>query len=385
VASRWITLLLLLSFVVLPTSGCRLFSRGVPCSVDSNCESGDICRNGRCVVLPVVDKDFPFGDGGEPDAGAEDVQQPPPPPPPPPPEEDAGAPPAEDDAGVVEPRPEVDAGAPPEVCPVALDVVGDGGRLEVATDAPGWGLSCGGPASVQIFTLTFAATTDLFVATHGNPADTVIALMSGDCLGAELACNDDADGRVTSVLTAESLEAGTYTLVVGTSEPVSAPLVVHIYPTVPSAPADKCGRALPLPAAGAVGDSCTMTPDNTPTCEQNSSLQGPDAIYYFVVDDDGSGVPAAVELETCTGCSAYDTSLELRSNCAEPGVFDQLTCNDDAQPACQSECDDQAVQSRLAADLEPGLYFAYVDGWGNECGEYELRATGLGEAVETGL
>ncbi len=57
------------------------------------------------------------------------------------------------------------------------------------------------------FKLVLTQKSDVFVTTHGTAFDTVIYLRNG-CCGTEIACNDDADNRKTSVLTSRGLAAG---------------------------------------------------------------------------------------------------------------------------------------------------------------------------------
>ena len=62
--------------------------------------------------------------------------------------------------------------------------------------------SCGGGnAPEAVYQMVLTQTSDVFVTTHGSKFDTVIYMRSG-CCGTEIACNDNADGRTTSVLNA---------------------------------------------------------------------------------------------------------------------------------------------------------------------------------------
>ena len=90
---------------------------------------------------------------------------------------------------------------------------------------------------------------DVFVTTHGTAFDTVIYMRSGAAAAAEIACNDDADNRKTSVLTSRGLGPGTYYIFVdGANGGASGDFTVDIYATPATINAtDNCGspRASP--------------------------------------------------------------------------------------------------------------------------------------------
>jgi len=89
----------------------------------------------------------------------------------------------------------------------------------------------GGDAPEARFTLDLPVASDLFVTTHGTGFDTIVYLDRG-CCGDEVACNDDADGRNTSVLAAPELAAGTYYITVdGADDNATGDFTIDIYAT----------------------------------------------------------------------------------------------------------------------------------------------------------
>jgi len=116
----------------------------------------------------------------------------------------SGMPDAAPDVPVDTPAPIVDVG--PDLSCGACDSVATfvtlpGGRFTGTTsgDSAIQGTCGGGDAPEAVYKLVLSVKSDLFATTHGTGFNTVLYLRRG-CCGTEVACNDDADGRGTSML-----------------------------------------------------------------------------------------------------------------------------------------------------------------------------------------
>lgn len=257
-----------------------------------------------------------------------------------------------------------------ESCPGATTVSMPGGRFTpTLSDASHTG-SCGGAGSEALLTFTLTETSDVFVTTHGSTVDTVLYVRSCECNGSELACNDDADGLTSSVLRLSSLGPGTYNVFVDTKTTMSVPVQVDLYATPTGGPADRCGRAMNL-AGSIAGNTCGAASDLGGSCVGGGDLDAPDHVYYFVV----SGSTSSVTLDTCTGCTRFNTTLDVRTVCTSAGATSRVACEDDG---CRSGCvGGPKRHATLTRDLAPGLYYVFVDGPAGECGDYTLTLSGL--------
>jgi hypothetical protein len=240
--------------------------------------------------------------------------------------------------------------------------------------------SCGGDmAPERVFKIDLFAKSDLFVTTHGTAFDTVVYLRRG-CCGPELACNDDADERGTSVLTARGLTAGTYYVYVdGASASDAGDFTVDIYAT-PAAPndGDACGNPTRIGAADVTGSTCGFQDDYSysPTTGCPGAVSGPngfDQIYYFVLDQESD-----VTFSTCNN-TCIDTVLYLRDVCSE--TSSQRACDDDscrASGSCQPG--GNQVQSRVSARLAAGVHYLVLDTFAAAqlaCGTFTISTNGL--------
>ncbi len=258
-------------------------------------------------------------------------------------------------------------------CAGARPVTGSGGRFTAMLAAGTDTGTCGGAGSEAIYTFTLTGTSDVFITTHGTPIDTVVYVRSCSCTGTEVGCNDDADGVTSSVVQLNALAGGTYTVFIDTKVAMSAMVTADIYISPAAAAGDRCGRPTRFVGPTAMGNTCGMASDTNGNCEFTGSLDGPDRVYYLLV----TGAARDIAFDTCTGCTGYDSSLELRRVCTPTGLADRLGCNDDS---CRSTCggSGRARQSRVATTgLAPGLYYVFVDGYGAFCGDYVLTSTGL--------
>jgi hypothetical protein len=219
--------------------------------------------------------------------------------------------------------------------------------------------------------LVLSAPSDLFVTTHGTRFDTVIYVRNG-CCGSELGCNDDADGRHTSMLSLPNLPAGTYDVFVdGASATDAGAFSVDIFvsPTSPNA-GDSCGRPTRIANAALAGTSCGFRDDASPQPNCSTADGNLDAVYYFVLDE-----PTTVRFDTCTD-TCLDTVLYVRDVCSTP--TSQQVCNDDACNGCQGS--PNSTQSRASATLTAGTHYVVVDTLlRNPCGTFTLTPQNIPE------
>jgi hypothetical protein len=238
--------------------------------------------------------------------------------------------------------------------------------------------TCGGHnAPESVFKMVLDTKSDLFVTTHGTGFDTVVYLRNG-CCGAEVACNDNADGRRTSVLSQRGLLPGTYYVYVdGATATDAGPFTVDIYAMPASAnPGETCGIPLPIAAGATPGNTCGFQDNYGPpiTCSSGVGTNGLDQVYYFVIDEDKT----PVRFTTCDS-SCIDTVLYTRTVCSEPGSPDE--CDDDScrsPDACQPDLN--TVQSDLSATLAAGVHYLFLDTFAAAqvpCGAFTITATGI--------
>ncbi len=240
--------------------------------------------------------------------------------------------------------------------------------------------SCGGGSAPEaIYKLVLGVTSDVFITTHGTGFNTVVYVRRDCCGGTEVGCNDNADGRTTSVLSLRGLTAGTYYVYVdGAAAGAMGAYTVDIYATAASGNnGEACGSPIRLANVALAGTNCGYINDLEPQVGCTvSGATGQDVIYYFVLD-----APTSVQLNTCSS-TCIDSVLYIRDVCT--GAATQRTCNDDscrASGTCYSN--PAAVQSRTATVMLPaGAYYAVVDQFapapmGLPCGGYTISSTGI--------
>jgi hypothetical protein len=292
------------------------------------------------------------------------------------------------DTGPVD-RPVLDALADGPACgsltlceSTAVTVTLPGGRFTGTTSGSSADRgTCGGDKAPEaVFKLVLTQKSDVFVTTHGTAFDTVIYMRSG-CCGTEVACNDDADNRKTSVLTSRGLGAGTYFIFVdGANGGASGDFTVDIYATPTTINAtDNCGSPARIANLAVTGTTCGMNDDFTPNmgCLVGAQTTSADGVYYFVLDANST----AVTFSTCTN-TCIDTVLYTRDVCTTTST--QKSCNDNfCAPALGSMCTGPAtpVQSRTAATLGPGVHYLIVDSHSGgpmaSCGSFTITPTGV--------
>jgi hypothetical protein len=259
-----------------------------------------------------------------------------------------------------------------------------GGRFK-GTTAPGSAGnnrgSCGiGNAPESVFKIELFTTSDLFITTHGTEFDTVVYLRRGCCGGEEVACNDDADGRGSSVIAERALPAGTYYIYVdGAADNEAGDFTLDVYATpTASHAADACGRPERIADAEVSGNTCGAHDDYSPPGGCSSAVSGPnglDQVYYFVLDEPGS-----VTFSTCNN-TCIDTVLYLRDVCSDGGGGSARGCDDDdcrAAGACQPAS--AQVQSRVTATLSAGVHYLVLDTFAAAqvpCGAFTITPSGV--------
>lgn len=240
--------------------------------------------------------------------------------------------------------------------------------------------SCGGGGAPEaVFKIDLRTPSDLFITTHGTGFDTVIYLRRG-CCGEEVACNDNIDGRPTSVIAERALAVGTYYLYVdGAGSDDAGDFTLDVYATPMAAhTADACGRPERIAADEVTGDTCGAHDDYSPPSGCSSAVSGPnglDQVYYFVLD-----APGTVTFSTCTN-TCIDTVLYLRDVCSDGSGGSVLGCHDDdcrASGSCQPT--GNQVQSRITASLGAGVHYLVLDTFAAAqvtCGAFTITPTGV--------
>jgi hypothetical protein len=258
-------------------------------------------------------------------------------------------------------------GASPLCDSNAVDVPLPGGRFVGTTSGPSLDQgSCGGDRAPEaVYRLVLTVSSDVFVTTHGTGFDTAVYMRNG-CCGAQVACNDDADNRNTSVLSVRGLAPGTYYIFVDGRNNAnhSGAFTVDIYATAASnAATDNCGSPGHIANLALTGTTCGMADDFSPS---NGCLVAPattsfDTVYYFVLDAPLTPM-TAVTFSTCSN-NCIDTVLAIRDVCTMPAT--QHACNDNFCAPTTGVCGDAAsdpTQSRVTTSiLTAGVHYLILD------------------------
>lgn len=120
--------------------------------------------------------------------------------------------------------------------------------------------------------------------------------------------------------------------------------------------AGTCQQPIPIQ----IGQTLTGRNDRGTNHHVGSCIEGgqaPEVVYVLQLDR-RQQVTVAAEQD-------YDGALYLRSSCADEES--ELACNDD---------DEDVHHSRLVAVLDPGTYYLFADGFGQNTGQYTLTVTG---------
>jgi hypothetical protein len=256
----------------------------------------------------------------------------------------------------------------------AINVPLPGGRFTGSEGAWANAGSCGGAAAPETaYRLVLTAASDVFVTTHGTGFDTVVYMRRG-CCGAELGCNDNADGRNTSVLAQTDVPPGVYYIFVdGATAAAAGAFTVDIYATPTSDhSADACGNPTRIANAPVAGNTCGYRHDYDPQQGCLNATSSYDAVYYFVLD-----TPSMVSFNTCAG-TCIDSVLYVRDVCSVGSS--QRLCADDSCDAPES-CFSNSHQTRLSGTLSAGVHYlvldTYPDGPPVTCGAFTITPTGI--------
>jgi hypothetical protein len=269
-----------------------------------------------------------------------------------------------------------------EACAGAVPVAAPGGRVVVPLMPHSQTGTCGGSGSEAVLSVTVDRTSDLFIATHASSIDTVVYVRACACDGAELGCNDDADGLTSSALQLTGVPPGTYNVFVDSKAAVTEMVTVDVYATAAGAASDRCGHPTPI-AAGTTaidGETCAFANDydlNTVvgSCPFPNAGDAQDRVYYFHV-----ATETEVTLSGCNPMNTMDTALYVRGSCEDRRPVNQVACNDDGCPGGMM-CGG-GFSSSVTVTLSPGLYYLILDGyadtdWPCPCGNFSIAVTGI--------
>jgi hypothetical protein len=274
-------------------------------------------------------------------------------------------------------------GASPLCDSSAVNVPLPGGRFTGTTSGPSLDQgSCGGDRAPEaVYRLVLTARSDVFVTTHGTGFDTAVYMRNG-CCGAEIACNDDADNRTTSVLSVRGLLPGTYYIFVDgrNNANQAGTFTVDIYATAASTAAtDDCGSPGHIANLPVTGTTCGMENDFTPLagCLVPPLTTSFDTVYYFVLD----APMTTVVFNTCSN-TCIDTVLAIRDVCTTAST--QRACNDNFCAPAAGVCPAGAgpTQSRVTtATLTAGVHYLILDTHviptATGCGAYTITPVGV--------
>ncbi|MBI5500229.1 MAG: putative metal-binding motif-containing protein [Deltaproteobacteria bacterium] len=251
-----------------------------------------------------------------------------------------------------------------EACSCTLTVAGTGGTYSGSTagHVNDYTAACAASAASPdlVYAFTPACSGNWTISTVGSSYDTALHVHSGGCPGSEIACDDDAGGSLTSLLTLALTGGTTYYIVVdGFGSGASGNYVLNVGGVVcgGATPGDQCaGASGAITASGSfAGDTCSRAADYTGSCAGG----GPDLVYRLT-----SSTTRTVRASTVGGAS-WDTVLYVHSGSC-PGT--EVACSDDFS----------GVQSQVDFTATAGVtYYVFVDGFGSACGAYTMTITYL--------
>jgi len=269
-------------------------------------------------------------------------------------------------------------GPPNDTCTGAIDVSAGGrftGSTAAATDNTDPPSGCGatnGGRDVYFF-FTISSDSDVFISTLGSSFDTVI-YVGFECGGGGQGCNNNVSPPIItqSLLRMRDPANGTYFITLDGNGPGEAgDYVLDVYITPLDSPSDKCGHVVPFDdvMTGETGTTCGYDNDYVGSCTVSPSTAANDRVYFFVIPN---GLPARrVTFSTCNAgtTNTYDTLLYIRNVCTD--ATSEVACNDDA-----ATCMTAGTLSTVGADLGPGMYYLFMDGF-TGCGDYRITVSGL--------
>jgi hypothetical protein len=269
-------------------------------------------------------------------------------------------------------------GPPNDTCDGAIDVTAGGrftgitaGAANDSNPPSGCGAMNGG--SDVYFSFTIRSPSDVFISSLGSSFDTVLYVGS-ECGGGGLGCNNNVASPtiLQSLLRMRNPANGTYYITLdGNGSGAAGDYVLDVYITPMDDPSDKCGHVVPFDdvATGESGTTCGYDNDYTGSCTVSPSTPANDRVYFIVIPN---GLPSrTVTFSTCNSdtTGTYDTLLYIRNVCND--AVSEFACSDD-DPACTS----YSFKSSVSADLGPGMYYLFMDGYSG-CGNYRITVSGL--------
>jgi hypothetical protein len=180
--------------------------------------------------------------------------------------------------------------------------------------------SCGGAGAPDVeYLFTAPAAGTYTFDTQGSPLDTVLYVLDGECMGTELACNDDGDGS-QSALGVDLAAGQTVTVVVDGNDDDGLPFEVRVQAGTFVCPLADIGSAVPQTVSG---DTTTLFDTSAGTC---GGQAGRDASYLFTA-------PATATYSFETFGSSFDSVIYLldgscggdQINCGIEGALADLT------------------------------------------------------------
>jgi len=257
-----------------------------------------------------------------------------------------------------------------------MDVTAGGrftGSTTPATDNSRGGCTTATTGRDVYFSFTLTETSDVFVSSFGSRFDTVLYVGS-TCGDDDIGCWDNYSTAVAqSYVRTEDMALGTYFIALdGKGDSQHGDYVLDVYISPSEDRSDRCGNPEGLNLMGESGSTCGWSDDVSGSCDNPFPMTVPDRVYFVVVPP--SGTTRNVRFSTCNPGTDYDSLMHLRSVCSDQ--TSEIACNDDAGSSCPSS----STRSILQADLSPGIYYLFIEAYGNsvgECGGFTITTTGL--------
>jgi hypothetical protein len=240
-----------------------------------------------------------------------------------------------------------------DTCACPLTVASSGGTYSGSTTTMvnDYGAFCRtapGPDVVYTWTPTSSGTVQ--IDTIGSGFDTVLQVYTGGCAGTSVACDDDAGGSFTSLVSFAFTAGTTYYIIVdGFGSASYGNYTLNVTPS---------GGCLSMMGSVTTtgtwyGDTCSGGNDYSGSCGGSGAAD----VVYSLTWAYGASVTVSLQY------SSYDTMLYVRSgSCTATDII----CNDDYW----------GVQSQVTFTAAAGVtYYVVIDGWSSYCGAYQMTVT----------
>ncbi len=215
------------------------------------------------------------------------------------------------------------------------------------------GSCAAGEASEVVYSLTVERRTSVSMRLEASYDAALYVQQQCGRADSEVGCNDDERDSTHSRLDL-SLDPGTYYVVVDGYDDNRGTYTLVVTTTEAPPTARVCADAAVI-AAGqpTTGTTAGMSDTFQATCA--AGARSPDRAYRFEV-------PAASRIRFLQETPSYDGALYVRRECANAAT--ELACNDDWT---------DSRHSLLLMTLDPGSYYLYSDGYGNNAaGPYTI-------------